>query len=455
MQPISRRHVLSALALAPLAACTPDPTPPSTSPTPSATPTQWPERAGDKLSIDAAVFDGAFGTAYVQLAADLLTKAYPSVTTKVTALEKVNEELKARFADGASPPDLIDNSGADPLPVAEMLDQFLPLDDVIAATNSQGEVISETLHTGALNPGKVGDDLMAVNYAVSVYGLWYSAALFAAEGWAVPTAWDDLLELGDTARGLDKYLFVWGDDAATYYQELAVSSAIKEGGHDVRRALDNLDSGCWEHPAVIGVLEQLELCVKEGFFLHGGPYLDAQAEWSDRQLALLYPSGAWIAHEMIERTAENFEMTVAAAPTLTSSPTLPITAIHSASMEPFVVPAKASNPDGGKALLKMMLSPEVAQEFTRTNLMPTIVRNSIPTDLKSSALTSQTRLLADAGEDVFTWRFNDYYGLNVEQGELWARFLSNQLSAASLAEQLQEITDRVRNDPKVERYTVS
>ena len=65
------------------------------------------------------------------------------------------------------------------------------------------------------------------------------------------------------------------------------------------------------------------------------------------------------------------------------------------------------------------------------------------------------RLLADAGEDVFTWRFNDYYGLNVEQGELWARFLSNQLSAASLAEQLQEITDRVRNDPKVERYTVS
>ena len=70
-------------------------------------------------------------------------------------------------------------------------------------------------------------------------------------------------------------------------------------------------------------------------------------------------------------------------------------------------------------------------------------------------MTAVALLLADAGEDVFTWRFNDYYGLNVEQGELWARFLSNQLSAASLAEQLQEITDRVRNDPKVERYTVS
>lgn len=148
-------------------------------------------------------------------------------------------------------------------------------------------------------------------------------------------------------------------------------------------------------------------------------------------------------------------MTAAPVPTLTSSPKLPISAIHSTPTEPFLVPAKAANPDGGKALLRAMLEPSVAQEFARTNLMPTVVRNSVPTDLQSSALTSQTRLLADAGDHVFTWRFGDYYGLTAQQGQLWGRFLSGQLTAMSLAQQLQALSDKVRSDPSVERYTAS
>lgn len=456
MASLSRRGLLSALAVAPLAACTPTPGPSSPAPAPSPTPSLWPGRPSDRLTVDAAIFDGAFGTDYVKLAADLLTKAHPGVTTTVTPLTSVAGTLGPRFKDGATPPDLIDNSGSDPLVVAGMVDSFLPLDDVLAATNAQGETISDTLQAGVLTPGTIGDKLLAVNYALTVYGLWYSASLFAAQGWAVPTTWDELLALGETARTLGSHLFVWSEDAATYYQELAITSAVKEGGHDVRKALDNLEADSWRHPAVTGVLEQLASAVRAGYFLHGADgYLAAQALWSQDRQALLYPSGAWIAHEMADRSVDGFEMTVALVPTLTSSPMLPIAAIHSSATEPFLVPAKAANPDGGKALLQMLLSKEVAQEFSRTNLMPTVVRNSVPTDLKSSALDAQTRLLADAGENVFSWRFAEYYGLNVEQGPLWSRFLAGDMSAAALADGLQALTDRVRNDPAVERYTVS
>ncbi|NHB85238.1 hypothetical protein G7085_13020 [Tessaracoccus sp. HDW20] len=76
-----------------------------------------------------------------------------------------------------------------------------------------------------------------------MYGIWHSAATFASQGWAVPTVWDEMFELGEKARSLDTFLFVWGDDAAHYYQELAISSAIKEGGDEVRLALDNLEEG--------------------------------------------------------------------------------------------------------------------------------------------------------------------------------------------------------------------
>lgn len=459
MTPISRRTLLSALAVAPLAACTVDPVTPPQPSSPSSssaspTPTAWPSRPGDPQSVTAAVFDGAFGVSYVVLAGDALKKTYPDVTTRLIRTQKVATELAGRFADGNTPPDLIDNSGPDPLPIAEMLDQFLPLDDVVDAPGPDGAApISESLYTNALTPGILNGDLVAINYALTVYGLWHSAADFAAEGWSFPSTWDAVLDLGEHVRSRDQFLFVWGDDAVTYYQELAIASAIKEGGHDVRRALDNLDENGWAHPAVTLVLQQLEACVREGYVLHGGPYLEAQALWARDRRALLYPSGAWIARETQDVVAEDFALTAAPAPTLTSSPMLPQTAIHATSTESFLVPAHAANPDGGKALLREMLSTEVASEFSRTNLMPTVVRNSIPTDLVSSALTSQTRLLSDAGDNVFTWRFGEYYGLNVEQGALWARFLSGELTASLLAEQLQGLSDRVRNDPNVVRYS--
>jgi N-acetylglucosamine transport system substrate-binding protein len=119
------------------------------------------------------------------------------------------------------------------------------------------------------------------------------------------------------------------------------------------------------------------------------------------------------------------------------------------------VPRRAANTDGGLALLRELLTAEAAAEFSRENLVPTVVRNSVPADLASSALTSQTRMIADAGDDLFTWRFASHYGLTADLTPLWARFLGGELGAEALAERTQTLTDRVRNDPTVERYTVS
>ena len=170
--------------------------------------------------------------------------------------------------------------------------------------------------------------------------------------------------------------------------------------------------------------------------------------------ALFYPSGSWIAREMADRTAEGFEMTVAPVPTSTAAPTLPIAAVHAQPTEQFVVPKDADNPAGALELLRIMLSRQVAEEFSRTNLVPTVVRGSVPTDHESTALAAQTRLLADAGEDVFSWRFISHYGLTDEYNRLWADFLRGDLSAALLAERLQGLADGLREDPHVRRYTV-
>ena len=306
-----------------------------------------------------------------------------------------------------------------------------------------------------LEDGTFNGKLLAINYALSVYGIWYSATAFAAGGWHVPTTWDEMLLLGEESAREGRALFAWADDAASYYQELAIASAIKEGGHKVRVALDNLAEGCWQHPAVTGVLAAMAQAVAEGYVVNGGPYLETQRLWASESLALMYPAGSWLAREVADVTDDTFGLTVAPVPALTSAPVLPAAAVHAAPTEQFIVPAAAANRAGAKELLRVMLSSRAATDFSRANLIPTVVRGTVPTDLTSTALQSQTRLLADAGEDIFSWRFVNHYGLTDTCNTLWASFLRGQLTATALAEQLQVTTDAVRNNPKIERYTVS
>lgn len=461
----SRRHLLAGVAaasVAPLAACPADRRPePSgeVTPTPTATPSPSPSRLPFGLetpsTIDAVVFDGAFGTSYVRQAGTTLSGLHPGVTVEVTSSADIASDLSGRFDGAATPPDLIDNSGAAKLPTGSMVEQFAELDDLLEVDNLEGIPIGETLYHGVADAGTYDGRFIGLNYALSVYGLWHAGSTFASQGWAIPATWDEMLLLGEEAARTDRHLFVWGEDAASYYHELAISSAIKEGGHEVRVALDNLASDGWGHPALTMVLEQLEECVNAGFMLAGGPYLDAQARWSRYGDALLYPCGSWIEREMGGTAPETFDFTVAPVPTLTAAPMLPISAIHSAPTEQFLVPKDAANPAGGLELLRVMLSREAAASFARTNLIPTVVRGIVPTDVESTSLASQTALLANAGEHVFTWRFTNHYGLGQATNALWAEFLSGQIRSAELAERLQALSDAIREDPDVERYTVS
>ena len=163
-------------------------------------------------------------------------------TVEVSPSTQIATELQPRFV-GGNPPDLIDNSGAQAIGFNTILDQLEDLTDIIDAPNLEGTTIRDTLYGGVLAPGTFGGKLAAINYAFTVYGVWYSGSLFEENGWTPPTNWAEALELGAAAKERDKYLFCWGKEAATYYQTMSIESAIKEGGDEVRLALGNLDRG--------------------------------------------------------------------------------------------------------------------------------------------------------------------------------------------------------------------
>lgn len=409
-------------------------------------------------AVAATIFNGGYGTDYVDFAAAVMAKQSFKPTATVSPATNIAQTLQPKFVAG-NPPDLVDNSGANAIGIATIRSQLAELSDVIAANNYEGKKIADTLYGGVTKPGTLDGKLLILNYVLTVYAIWYSASLFETNGWTVPKTWDEAYDLGVKAKAKGKYLFVWGKEAATYYQTLAIASAIKEGGDDVRLSLENLEADSWSKPAVQSVFTAMKKIIDAGFFKPGGAgtqFTAAQAQWSNDEDALLYPSGSWIENEMIKQTKSGFKMTGAPEPTVTASSSLPYEAMHSTAGEPFIVPSKGANVAGGKELLRAMLSNEAATNFAKTRLTPTIVKGTVPADgFGSTALVSQSALLEGAGDNVFSWNFVDLYGLNQDQLVVWNTFLSGKSTVAQLTKGLQDISDKVREDSSVTKVTVS
>jgi len=316
----------------------------------------------DSSTIDAVIFNGGYGYDYVTFAADIVKKNHPTVTPNVTPSTQIAQQLQPRFV-GGNPPDLIDNSGAGSIGFNTIIDQLSTLDDVLAANNLEGTKIESTLYDGVKGPGTYNGKFLALNYVLTLYGVWYSQSLFDENSWTAPKTWDEAKDLGAKAKAKGKYLFVWGKEAATYYNTLAIDSAIKEGGPEVRIALENLDPKCWSQPAIQSVFAAMGECVKNGYFVPGGAgtqFTAAQAQWSNDQQALLYPSGSWIENEMKKATKDGFKMTGVPEMVLSSSPKMPYESLRSAAGEPFIVPTAGKNVAGAKELLRTMLSKDAA-----------------------------------------------------------------------------------------------
>jgi N-acetylglucosamine transport system substrate-binding protein len=409
-------------------------------------------------TVEAVIFKGGYGIDYAEFAAKQVEAKQQGVTVKVTPTTKVAQTLQPRFVAG-NPPDVIDNSGAGEIGINSIRDQLAELNDVIEAKNYEGTVIKDTLYPGVTDPGTFDGKFIVLNYALTVYAIWYSASLFEQNGWTVPKTYDEMLALGEEAKGKGKYLFGWGKEAATYYQTMAICSAIKEGGDEVRLALENLKPDCWSLPPVQDVFNGLKKIIDAGYMKPGGAgtvFTASQAQWSNDQEFLLQPSGGWIENEMKDQTKSGFKMTGAPEPVVSSNSKMPWEALHSTAGEAYIVPSQGKNVAGGKEFLRAMLSQEAAVNFAKTKLSSTIVKGTVPPDgFGSTALQSQIQMLEAAGSNVFSWNFVLLYGMNADQLVVWNSFLAGDSDVATLTKGLQEITDKVAKDDSIKKVQVS
>lgn len=332
-----------------------------------------------KAPLDVVIFKGGYGDDYAKEHEKLYQKQYPDAQVKHAGIEKINAELQPRFV-GGNPPDVVDNSGDGQMDLGALVNQkqVKDLKDFLEASSIdiEGKTVKETLIPGALESGTFGGKVYALPYVVTAWGFWYDAKTFRDNGWEYPKTWDDLLSLcAEIKRSGEMAPFIYQGKYPAYIRFPLHAMAFRITGQDIWKAVDNLEPNAWKQEPIKQALEAFYELAQQNYILPGTSALthtDSQARWLQRKAALI-PCGSWLENEMKGQIPKDFEMTEAPPPSVTTNDKVPFDALSYFAGEPFIVPTKAKNANGGLEYLRIMCSQEGARKFAELTKSTTAV----------------------------------------------------------------------------------
>src|SRR6266545_3000104 len=363
----------------------------------------------ETAQLEVVIFNGGFSDKSAKdIHEPLYKKAFPKAKIKHVATEEIAKTLQSRFVSG-SPPDVVDNSGANQMDPGKLASEgaLLSLSDLYNAPSVDDPKVKvkDTLLNGTIDVGEYDGKPLVLNYAYTVFGIWYSKSLFDKHSWEFPRTWDDMLSLCKAIK-----------EAATRLYELKQKGFILKG-------------------------------------TEGMDHIQAQTAWCKGKAAFV-PCGSWLENEQKDATPEGFEMTVAPEPQLSEGGALPYEAIRASAGEPFIVPAKAKNPYGGLEYLRQMLSKSGAAGFTKLVSSLTAVKGAADGLSLPPGLTSAADILKAAGENVFNWRYPSWYlpmenpAIDSATGDL----LTNRIKPDEWIKRCEKAADDIRKDDSVKKY---
>ncbi|WP_405610311.1 N-acetylglucosamine/diacetylchitobiose ABC transporter substrate-binding protein [Streptomyces sp. NBC_01511] len=418
--------------------------------------------ANETAQLDVVIFNGGFGEQYAIDAEKRYNAAFPKAPkVKHAATEKIQSTLQPRF-NGGTPPDLIDNSGAEQMDMGVLVGKK-QLTDLTALMDAPSyddpaKKVRDTLRPGIIEMGQFdGDPVWIMYYAYTVYGVWYSQTALEKLDATYPETWDDMLALCAKAKkqGIAGWTYA---GKHPYYLPFSLSPLIaKIGGVEVIDKIDNLEPNAWKDPAVKTALEAYYELYKKGYILKGTPGLDhiqSQTAWTKGK-ALFIPNGSWVENEAAKTMPADFNLAVGAPSSMDASDKLPFGTLWASGGEPFIVPQKAKNPQGGMELLRIMLSEESSKNFTSKVKSLSALNGGTDGIELTPGLKSAVAALDKAGDNVVNPRMQDWYvKLQKEQigvaclGEMMA----GRLTPAETIKKIQGYADAAAKDQSIKHY---
>lgn len=410
--------------------------------------------------LDVVIFKGGYGDDYAKFHETLYKKKFPDAQIKHAGITDITQQLQPRF-NGGNPPDVIDNSGAQILPMSTLASsgQLADLTDVFDADSidKPGTKVRDVIEPIALDAADVlGDGKMLVlDYVLTVFGWWYDKALFDKNGWKPAGTWTDFLALCEDIKKAGIAPIAHQGKHPGYIGWIVMDMAVKHGGHEVAKAIDSLAPDAWKHPSIKLAAEALLELKGKGYMMQGTEGLDhiqSQTRWNQGKAALI-PSGSWLENEQKPVTDKlpNFQTTVTYTPLLDGAK-LPLECTQISAGENFIVPAKAKNLVGGKEFLRIMLSKEAAAKFTELTGSPTIVKGAADGVKGTPGSTSSNALLKSGGENNWSWYYSSWYSDMRKPIEgVFGELAAARISADEFMTRCQKIADETAKNPKTKK----
>ncbi len=410
--------------------------------------------------LTVVIFDGGYGDEYAKFHEGLYKDEFGDAKITHKAIPDIRQQMQPLF-NGGNPPDVLDNSGAEKMPISTLADtgQLTDLTPLFEADaiGASGTTVRDTLNPAAIESAEYAGKPMVLNYALQVYGLWYDQALFDDKGWEPAETWDDFLALCDTIKGAGMAPMAHQGKYPYYIQQVLMDMAVKHGGPEVVYAIDSLEPDAWKNESITMAAEALLEIKSKGYMLEGTEGLDhiqSQTRWNEHKAAFI-PCGSWLENEQKSVAPSGFKTTVAPTPLLPGA-TLPFDSTRVEAAEAFVVPAKAANQAGGMEYLRMMLSKDGAAEFTKLTAAPTVVDGAAEgLDLTPGA-ASAIKLIESGGDSNWNYYYAIWYSpmdpkIQSAVGELAA----GRISADEFTSQCQKAADETAADPTTQKRSRS
>jgi N-acetylglucosamine transport system substrate-binding protein len=410
--------------------------------------------------LDVVIFKGGYGDDYAKFHQTLYKKKYPNAEIKHAGITDITQQLQPRF-NGGNPPDMIDNSGAQILPMSTLASsgQLADLTDLFDADSidKPGTKVRDTLEPIALEAADVLGDgkLLVLDYVLTVFGIWYDKTLFDKNGWKPAGTWTEFLALCEDIKKAGIAPMAWQGKHPGYISWVMMDMAVKHGGQDIIKAIDSLQENAWKNDSIKMAAEALLELKSKGYMMQGTEGLDhiqSQTRWNQGKAAFI-PSGSWLENEQkpITKDLPSFKTTVTYTPLLDGSK-LPLDCTQISAGENFIVPSKAKNLAGGKELLRIMLSKEGAAKFTELTGSPTVVKGAADGIQLTPGAASSAALLKSGGTNNWTsYRDTWYSTMRKPMEAVFGELANGRISADEFMNRAQKIADDTAKDPKTQK----
>ena len=410
-----------------------------------------------KGELEVQAFQGGYGIDFYQAAAKEYEKANPGVTIKVEGDPHIWEKLRPRFVAG-DPPDLaFPGWKMDHWALAEE-EQLMSLDAALDGPPDDGTGKDgtgkwrDTFEPSLLKLGQLDGKQVVLPYYFNVLGWWYDPGVFKSHGWTPPKTYDDLLALAPEIKAAGLAPITYQGKYPYYMIEgMLMPWAFSIGGEKAVKDAQNLEPGAWKSPAMLKAVSMIAELNEKGFFQPGATGLShtqSQQGFVEGKAAMI-PCGTWLYAEMKSTMPKGAAMEFMLPPVVKGGAGDPSAILIG--IEPWMVPAKAKNPQGAIALYRYMTSLPVAKRFVQEKGTLMAIKGSDEGELlpvlkgPSAAFKASRAVWAD--------QFRAWYpAMETEVEGALTTLLNKGLTPQAFCERIEAEAEKTRKDDSITKH---